>query len=187
MSDELDGGLRRLAAQLREPVPVDAEALARVKAAVRARAPRRRLARLLHWLTGPRLVRVSPVRLGAALSAVALAGLLAGRAIAPDPRPAPQAAAPVQPASVQFLFVAEDARSVVVVGDFNDWDAAATPLRPVGAGGVWTATLPLPRGRYVYSFIVDGTEWVRDPAAPPAPEDDFGHPNSVLLVTGRQM
>ena len=50
MNDELDGGLRRLVARLREPVSVDAEALARVKAAVRARAPRRRLARLARRL-----------------------------------------------------------------------------------------------------------------------------------------
>ena len=187
MTNELDGELDRVVAELRKPVPVDADAVARVKAAVRARAPRGRLARVFHWLTGPRLLSVSPVQAGAALSAVALAGLLAGRAVAPDPGPALTAAAPAQPTSVHFVLVAEGAHSVTVVGDFNDWDAAATPLRPLGTGGVWTATVPLAHGRYVYSFIVDGTEWVRDPAAPPAPEDDFGHPNSVLLVTGRQM
>lgn len=72
-------------------------------------------------------------------------------------------------------------RRVAVVGDFNAWDGAATPLRrdPTGA---WSVRVWLPAGRYVYAFVVDGREWLADPRAPLAPADGFGRQNSVLLV-----
>ena len=44
--------------------------------------------------------------------------------------------------------------------------------------------VPLDAGRYTYSFVVDGARWLRDPAAPAAPGDDFGRPSSVILVQG---
>lgn len=187
MTDELDPRLRRAVEALRESVPVDQGAVERVKASIpagsRARGPRD----WLRWMTIPRVVRISPVQALGAVCVVAMAAILIGRAILPGSPADPPVAALAAPSAVQFVLVAEDARSVVVVGDFNDWDATATPLHPVGSGGMWTASVPLPQGRYTYSFVVDGTEWVRDPAAPPAPEEDFGRPNSVLLVSAREM
>ena len=76
------------------------------------------------------------------------------------------------------------ARPGTVVGDFNDWDPAATPLRRA-SDGVWSVTRAAPPGRYRYTFIVDGTRWRRDPAAPPALGDDFGTPTSVITVAQR--
>jgi 1,4-alpha-glucan branching enzyme len=66
------------------------------------------------------------------------------------------------------------------VGDFNGWSVGATPL--VRRGEAWTVELPLAPGRHVYSFVVDGSEWVADATAPRVPEDDFGRPSSVVLV-----
>jgi 1,4-alpha-glucan branching enzyme len=37
----------------------------------------------------------------------------------------------------RFAVLAPDARHVSVVGDFNDWDPGACPLRPRGSSGVW--------------------------------------------------
>jgi 1,4-alpha-glucan branching enzyme len=90
--------------------------------------------------------------------------------------------APVsQVQTVQFVFRAPSAHRVALVGDFNDWDSEATPLRPA-AGGLWTVTVPLTAGRYTYTFVVDGERWMADPAAPPAPPDDFGRPGSVVTI-----
>jgi len=83
-------------------------------------------------------------------------------------------------AHVQFVFVAPQARRVAVVGDFNDWDAAATPLQ--SAGGVWSGQVDVPFGRHDYAFVVDGERWMRDPNAPQAPADEFGSGYSVLVV-----
>jgi hypothetical protein len=99
---------------------------------------------------------------------------------------APAAAAGIAPdgrthlARVQFVFVAPKARRVAVVGDFNDWDIAATPLTL--SGGVWSRQLDVPFGRHDYAFVVDGERWVRDPNAPQAPADEFGGGYSVLVV-----
>jgi len=90
------------------------------------------------------------------------------------------------PQMVAFVLVAPDARQVSLVGDFNDWNAQATPLTPVKRGGVWTITVPLKPGRYNYNFVVDGTRWMPDPAAPAAPTDDFGTPASIVTVAGAQ-
>ncbi len=93
--------------------------------------------------------------------------------------------APQQTASVvQFVLVAPRASAVALVGDFNDWSTSATPMRAAAGDGLWTVTVPLAPGRYRYGFLLDGAEWVRDPAAPPALDDDFGRPSSVVTVRG---
>jgi 1,4-alpha-glucan branching enzyme len=72
---------------------------------------------------------------------------------------------------------------VAVVGDFNDWDPTATPLRPTGDRGTWVVELRLKPGRYHYTFLIDGRRWERDPRESPAAESDFGAPVSVLTVS----
>jgi hypothetical protein len=86
---------------------------------------------------------------------------------------------------VQFVISAPGASRVAVVGDFNDWDAEATPMKSRGEGA-WTAAIPLAPGRHVYAFVVDGDRWLPDPSAPLAPEDGFGTQNSVIVVGGAE-
>ena len=40
-------------------------------------------------------------------------------------------------------------------------------------------------GRHQYSYVVDGKSWSSDPNAPSAPDDGFGHANSVKIVRER--
>jgi hypothetical protein len=94
-------------------------------------------------------------------------------------------ATPSSQRPVQFMLVAPAATRVALVGEFNDWDPAATPMLRA-PGGAWHVALPLATGRHVYAFIVDGTSWVADPQAPLAPEGWFGARNSVLLVSGER-
>lgn len=81
---------------------------------------------------------------------------------------------------VQFVLVAPAAARVSVVGDFNDWDPAATPLEAVG--GVWAREAVVAAGRHDYAFVVDGDRWIADPSAPRAPADEFGRGYSVLIA-----
>jgi 1,4-alpha-glucan branching enzyme len=116
--------------------------------------------------------------LAAGIAAAFAAGLLVGRWSA-APRVGPSSVRPIE-----FALRTPADSAVVLVGDFNDWNPAATPLHR-DSDGVWSVTVPLRPGRYRYTFIVDGTSWRRDPAAPPALEDDFGAPTSVITIAQR--
>jgi hypothetical protein len=161
-----DPFIERLAARLREPVSLSPEVERVVLDRLRARPPRRR-----RW---PAVAAA----LAAGIAAAFAAGLLVGRwSAAPSVGPAS-----VRP--IEFALRTPADSAVVLVGDFNDWNPAATPLHRA-SDGLWSVTVPLRPGRYRYTFIVDGTRWRRDPAAPPALEDDFGTPTSVITIAQR--
>jgi hypothetical protein len=149
--------LYRVVAELHRPVALDPALDARVLDAIRARSRRR----LVPWR---RLA-------GAALAAGVVLALVVGRPGALGTR------------EVRLRLSAPASSHVTVVGDFNDWNPAGTPLRPTGDPGVWTVELRLKPGRYHYAFLLDGRRWVRDPAEPPNAESDFGAPTSVITVS----
>jgi hypothetical protein len=186
--------------EARRPVVVDPAARERLMAAVRAepiplRRPAARfagaglMAAIARRAAEPRVFRLSP-----AVSALVAAGLvgigviaggsLPDRGVHPGGQPlagvAPQP--PVSDTVVKFVVVAPEASKVALVGDFNDWSDTKTPMVRVANSAVWTVTLPLTAGRHLYSYMVDG-QWVNDPGAPIAPDDGFGHANSVRIVS----
>jgi hypothetical protein len=181
VSEQDDELIARIAAHLRRPVPADpgfdARILAAVAAAPRPRARWARLAAAWHWLRRPRTVRLSPLGALAAAGAALILLLLRPGPVARPPAGADRVA-------IQFVYVDPAASSVALVGDFNGWDPAATPLARAPAGELWIATVPLPPGRHRYAFIVDGARWAPDPTAPRAGGEDFGLPNSVVTVGG---
>lgn len=190
---EYDDLIATVVAELRRPTPVSPGFDARVMDAVRVARPEGRLRAGVRWLAEPRAVRVSPI--GGFAAAAGLAGLilLSGHVLGPSTELAEPPAAAVAPAAgpaapsasghaVQFVLTAPGATRVSLVGDFNDWDPSAIPLHPTAGGEVWSVTVPITPGRHEYAFVVDGTRWVPDPAAPPSPGADFGAPNSVVTV-----
>lgn len=54
----------------------------------------------------------------------------------------------------------EKAKEVSLVGNFNNWDMFSLPMYPVEDG--WEIKINLPKGKYYYKFVVDGT-WTNDP------------------------
>lgn len=121
-------------------------------------------------------------RLGrAAAMALLLAGAMVTAWIGGRRLIASGSAAPADPGrAVRFALSAPGLKRVAVVGDFNNWDSRATPL--ARQGGTWTVTLALQPGRYRYTFVVDGQRYLADPVRPPATDDDFGTPTSVITV-----
>jgi predicted carbohydrate-binding protein with CBM48 len=170
----------RVVRQLRRPVTVDAGLDARVMEQI-ARLPARRpggLARAAwRWLTRPRTIRLSP------LGALAIAAVLVAIGLWRPDRPS--SPVPASARAFGFVVVAPRAATVSLVGDFNDWDAARTPMQRTRKDeSVWTAVIPLTPGRYRYAFLVNGVSWLADPAAPAARDDEFGAPSSVVTVGG---
>lgn len=79
-----------------------------------------------------------------------------------------------------FRFTAPDAKSVLLAGDFTDWQKEALPMQQ-GSGGVWTATVKLSPGAHYYLFIVDGV-WHDDPECSVRVPNSFGSENMVREV-----
>ena len=81
----------------------------------------------------------------------------------------------------QFIMVAPAARSVSVVGHFNDWDMSAAPMVYDSVHGAWSVTIPLPPGRHEFQYVIDGKQRLNDPTLPQV-SSDFGSPNSVITI-----
>lgn len=81
---------------------------------------------------------------------------------------------------VTFLIQADCAKSVQVLGDFNEWDLQIKPMKLEGDGN-WVAQVVLPQGRYEYKFLIDG-QWVNDPLNNHVCQNSFGTHNNILEV-----
>jgi serine protease AprX len=87
----------------------------------------------------------------------------------------------VTPRGVVFALHDDDAHSVEVFGSWNGWKTPI-PLRR-DAHGLWrTPPSPLPVGRHVYKFVIDGRRWMDDPANPKKAHDNVGGLNSVVSI-----
>ena len=70
-------------------------------------------------------------------------------------------------------------RGVSVVGEFNAWDASATPLRK--RGGMRTASVVLEPGRtYAFRYVDEWGRWFDDPAADAQIPNEFGGLDGVI-------
>lgn len=191
----LPSGLQQAVDVLREDVEVRPEWRAalmtaleaddRLRAAGPAPEPGRNTGRVP---ASPLLIGWQRAAAALALLAVGALGGSVGTRYFAASAPAPEESAPVvsralsNAVGVRFTIVAPTARHVSLVGDFNGWSATETPLVRQRDSVTWMAVVPLPRGRHAYSFVIDG-DVVPDPTAPRAPDDDFGVPNSVILVS----
>ncbi|WP_142785027.1 isoamylase early set domain-containing protein [Changchengzhania lutea] len=83
---------------------------------------------------------------------------------------------------VTFSILAKDATTVSVVGNFNDWNASATPLKKL-KNGTFKGTVNLEKDNsYEFKYVVDGT-YVNDNAADAYTWSEFASAdNSVVNV-----
>ncbi|HUP69279.1 MAG TPA: isoamylase early set domain-containing protein [Acidimicrobiales bacterium] len=66
-----------------------------------------------------------------------------------------------------------------VVGDFNDWDPTATPLRKKGDQRVATVTVPA-GSRYAFRYVTEDGRWFNDDTAYGYEANGFGGDNAVI-------
>jgi hypothetical protein len=179
--DEREDILARVAAELQKPVRGDDALDERIMRAVKAGSAGR-WRRLARWLVRPQQLALAPAVL--VVIAVAVAGITFAVEHGIRGVTSGGAASSDHAQLVQFVVVDSSASTVALVGDFNDWDPEATRLAAEGANGVWAVTVPLAPGRHQYAYLVDGEKWITDRNAPTSRVDDFGKPNSVILVAG---
>ena len=83
--------------------------------------------------------------------------------------------------AVNFICNAPQAQSVSLVGDFNNWDAAANPMRHM-PDGAWLLNFELRHGHHRYAFLVDGVITL-DPRAQGVTRNDQGQRVSLIPVS----
>jgi len=72
--------------------------------------------------------------------------------------------------------------SVFLVGDFNNWDEVATPMKRQ-KNGSFTVTLDLDKSReYQFRYLVNSTEWHNDWQADKYVPNPYSGDNSVVVT-----
>jgi len=76
---------------------------------------------------------------------------------------------------------ANGAKTVHVVGDFNEWQTDATPMKALKSGD-FTCTLELSTGReqYEFRYLLDDAQWENDWAADAYIPNGMSTENSVI-------
>lgn len=73
-------------------------------------------------------------------------------------------------------------RTVTLVGDFNNWDEKATPLKKL-KNGEFKIVLDLPAGNiYRFRYLLNGCNWENDWAADSYAPNLYGCEDSVVIV-----
>jgi len=116
------------------------------------------------------------------LAAAAIFSFGCGAGKGPSGGAEPSAGPQITPQGVRFSIYSTKIKKVNIAGSFNNWSMTADPLYDRDGSGMWSIVLPLPPGKYEYKFIIDGDEWIPDPANPTTTDDGFGGYNSVISV-----
>jgi len=77
---------------------------------------------------------------------------------------------------------APEAHTVSLVGDFNNWDNGATPMKKLKAGD-FTVTVKLDAGHdYRFRYLIDGERWENDWHADRYEPNAFYCDDSIVVV-----
>ena len=86
---------------------------------------------------------------------------------------------------VSFKLSSEEAlgaEKVQILGDFNEWDRSAKPMKQLKSGD-FSQTIDLETGKeYQFRYLIDGEMWVNDPDADKYIQNEFDSENGVLTV-----
>lgn len=89
--------------------------------------------------------------------------------------------APAKATRVTFRVRAEVGSKVFLAGCFNGWSPTAKPMTDKAGTGDFSCALNLPKGKYEYKFVINGS-WCADPECAEWVQNDMGTLNSVKIV-----
>jgi hypothetical protein len=201
---ERDPVVRRAIDELRKVPATDADAVGRVVAAAAAArvAPAADDPMVVHrarrgpqWMVGglaAAAIVASVFVINARRAALPVTATAAASATLRSDSGASVIVGPLQPVAnnagdalpvlQQFVFYSRTARTVSVVGDFNEWDASRARMTRASDGDLWSITMPVIPGRHMYGFMVDDSSFALDPHAQTARDPDLGSETSVIVV-----
>ena len=83
--------------------------------------------------------------------------------------------------AINFICHASQAKTVSLVGDFNQWNPAANPMKQM-PDRCWLLQVELKHGHHRYAFLVDGVLTL-DPRAQGITRNDKGERVSLVPVS----
>jgi 1,4-alpha-glucan branching enzyme len=79
--------------------------------------------------------------------------------------------------------ITKSADSACVVGDFNDWEVGATPMKKSKDGSFAVSTNLSCGNEYQFRYLLDGTVWENDCSADKYVYSEYGgSENSVIVI-----
>ena len=81
---------------------------------------------------------------------------------------------------VEFRILAPEAETIHLSGSFNGWSEHADFMKK-DQTGTWQKIKMLPKGKYEYKFIIDGT-WTLDPNCAETACNQYGTHNNIIEV-----
>ena len=76
----------------------------------------------------------------------------------------------------------KSASSILLVGDFNNWQIGETPFKKAKTGD-WSVALDLETGKeYQFRYLIDGTNWENDAESDKFVPSGLGSENSVISL-----
>ncbi len=142
------------------------------------------LQRLCQRALSPVSVSMSPLLAGALVLVIFVTGGLVFNRLTGLLPTAPVPSRVIQGVPVVFHLQDPSAKTVAVMGSFNNWNPDGYEMTQNTDTGLWTLQLHLDAGRHEYVFWVDNQRAAPDPDADLVLQDDFGNRNSVLFVKG---
>jgi esterase/lipase len=81
---------------------------------------------------------------------------------------------------IRFEFKTDNANSVSIAGEFNNWNSKSNPMYKVNQD-TWIVDLNLSSGKYQYKLVINENQWILDPNAKkvPTPKGEY---NSLVIV-----
>ncbi|MEM7127239.1 MAG: isoamylase early set domain-containing protein [Chloroflexota bacterium] len=77
-----------------------------------------------------------------------------------------------------------EAQEVKVVGDFNNWDANATPMKRIKSTGAYKIVVELePEKVYQFRYLINDDCWLNDATASAYVSNGFGSQNGVVKTS----
>ncbi|GAB4580074.1 MAG: hypothetical protein Fur0022_28130 [Anaerolineales bacterium] len=83
---------------------------------------------------------------------------------------------------VTFECSPAEAKQVALLGDFNGWNAAETPMKRRKDGSFSVSVSLKPGAEYKFRYLVDGETWLNDAEADRYVPNTYGTQDSVVSV-----
>ena len=78
--------------------------------------------------------------------------------------------------------IAAEAKHVALVGEFNGWNEASTPMKK-SKEGIFSVSIDLETGReYQYRYLINGSKWINDDKPDKLVPTPLGNENSVIIL-----